>query len=219
MRKISEALRYKFLFPFRKKTAFFRKIKLYNKNFTIISNNCWGGMVYDSYHIMKQSPTIGLFMMPEDYINFVENLPFLATKSLQFISLNESKHKDKFITEIKYPIARIAGSDIEIFFMHYSNQQEAAEKWYRRCSRINFNNILIKFNDQNDCTMTDIERFLNLNYDYKILFTSVKRTNFDNEFVIKNNPYITHVSTAYEPIGENKYFNVTEYLNMMNRGK
>lgn len=41
--------------------AKYRKKKLINSNFSIISNNCWGGMVYESYNLPKQSPTVGLF--------------------------------------------------------------------------------------------------------------------------------------------------------------
>ena len=42
--------------------------ELDNKDFTIISNNCWGGMIYESYGMQKLSPTVGLFFMSEDYI-------------------------------------------------------------------------------------------------------------------------------------------------------
>ena len=32
--------------------------------------------------------------------------------------------------------------DIEIYFMHYKTEALAAEKWYRRCERINWDNII-----------------------------------------------------------------------------
>lgn len=35
-----------------------RKKKIKNTNFTIISNNCWGGMIYESYALKKQTPTV-----------------------------------------------------------------------------------------------------------------------------------------------------------------
>ena len=48
----------------------FRKRKLFNKNFTIISNNCWAGWVYRRYNIEYKTPTVGLFIMPDDYMIF-----------------------------------------------------------------------------------------------------------------------------------------------------
>ena len=44
-----------------------RKIKQHkNNDFTIISNNCWGGMIYESYGLPEQSPTVEMSFMPFD---------------------------------------------------------------------------------------------------------------------------------------------------------
>ena len=69
-----EGIRLKINKFFRLTFAKKRNKKLKNKNFTIISNNCWGGMIYESYNLRKDSPTIGLFIMPKDYIKFIKNL-------------------------------------------------------------------------------------------------------------------------------------------------
>ena len=39
-------------------TSALRRKQLDDENFTIISNNCWGGTIYESYGIKKQSPTV-----------------------------------------------------------------------------------------------------------------------------------------------------------------
>ena len=68
--------------------SLFRKIrnkKLVNKEFTIISNNCWGGMIYDSYGLRKNSPTVGMFIMADDYIKFISDLRGNTSKELTFI--------------------------------------------------------------------------------------------------------------------------------------
>ena len=62
-----------------------RRKKLREDNFTIISNNCWGGTVYESYGIKKMSPTVGMFIMPEDYLKFVANLEHYLAQPLEFI--------------------------------------------------------------------------------------------------------------------------------------
>ena len=66
-----EGLRLKVLKVRRNLFADIRRKGLENTDFTIISNNCWGGMVYESYNLPKQSPTVGLFFMASDYILFV----------------------------------------------------------------------------------------------------------------------------------------------------
>lgn len=60
--------------------------KLIGRDFTIISNNCWGGMIYESYNLPKNSPTVGLFFFAEDYICFLENLKEFVEAPLEFIS-------------------------------------------------------------------------------------------------------------------------------------
>lgn len=45
-------------------TKKYRSKKLIDEHFTIISNNCWGGTIYQSYGVKYQTPTIGMFIMP-----------------------------------------------------------------------------------------------------------------------------------------------------------
>ena len=52
---------------------------------TIISNNCWGGNVYQKFGLKYTSPTIGLFMIGEDYVKFCKNLRYYSTLNLKFI--------------------------------------------------------------------------------------------------------------------------------------
>ena len=65
--------------------ANFRKKQLKSTEFTIISNNCWGGIVYESYNLPKQSPTTGLFFMAKDYIEFSSDLKRYIYGELTFI--------------------------------------------------------------------------------------------------------------------------------------
>ena len=60
---------------------------------------------------------------------------------------------------------------IDLFFLHYHREKEAREKLERRIKRINCDNLLVKFNDQNGCTETEVNRFMGLPYKNKLLFT------------------------------------------------
>ena len=88
-----EGFRLKIAKYWRKGFANKRQKKLLGKDFTIISNNCWGGMIYESYNLPKNSPTVGLFFFADDYILFLENLKEFITAPLRFISPENSKWK------------------------------------------------------------------------------------------------------------------------------
>ena len=59
-----------------------RRKQLLFTDFTIISNNCWGGLVYQYFGLPYTSPTVGLFIMDDDYIKFLENLDYYLSQPL-----------------------------------------------------------------------------------------------------------------------------------------
>lgn len=211
-----EGLRLKILKIRRKSFANYRKRKLVNKNFTIISNNCWGGMIYESYNLQKQSPTVVLYFMPNDYIKFLKNIRDYINYDLKFISINESKWKDIILKNDskagQYPIGKL--NDVEIFFLHYSSKEEALDKWNRRCKRINWKKIIYKFNDQNGCTEDDVRDFLNLKNKNKLFFT-VRDWKVKKEDYIKIKQYnkVNHIMASYEPFGKNRYIDLEKFIN------
>ncbi len=90
-----EGFRLKVSKYWRKGFAQARQKKLLGKDFTIISNNCWGGMIYESYNLPKNSPTVGLFFFAEDYICFLKDLKGFVTAHLKFIRPEDSKWKTR----------------------------------------------------------------------------------------------------------------------------
>lgn len=189
----------------------FRRKKLKSEKFTIISNNCWGGTIYESYNIKKQSPTVGLFFESSDYIKFITNIKEYLKIELSFIDYNKSKRYKKGLND-----NCIVGllDDIEIYFLHYSSQEEALEKWNRRITRINYDKILFKFNDQNGCTKQNVVDFLKLPYKNKIFFT-VNNYNIkdDRIIVLKKIKGQNNVMASQEPFGKSKYIDVTDLIN------
>ena len=152
-----------------------RQKQLKKKEFTIISNNCWGGYIYRLFNSQYQSPTVGLFIMPDDYIRFINNLEhYIKDCKLEFIKPEESKHYKELKEHDRfgeYPIGVL--DDVEICFMHYKTEKEALEKWTRRAKRINWDNLIIKFCDQNGCTAKHIKEFNKIaKYKKMICFTA-----------------------------------------------
>lgn len=187
-----------------------------NKNITVISNNCWSGFIYQSYRLQYNSPTIGLFFMPYDYIEFLKNLRALVNEPIEFIKYKESKYYNYFSdwdTFGKYPIGKFKGSDIEIHFLHYNTNEEARESWERRCKRINWDKLIVKFNDQNGCTQDDIRKFDELNFKNKLCFVSSNNKQVKSNNAIRIKCKGDSIETSYEPFGNSKYININELIN------
>lgn len=199
--------------------ANYRGTKLNKAEFTIISNNCWGGMVYESYNLIKQSPTVGLYMLPTDYLKFISNIKWYLNQKLNFIEPDESDNANYIRKVIRdkeygtYPVANLA--DIEIYFVHYVSRKSVVEKWERRKKRINWDHILYKFNDQNGCTDKQLKQFVALPLKNKVAFTV--RDGFENSNIVKiNNPLgLSYVDTFNEPFGNSRFLNVNELINKL----
>ena len=140
--------------------------------FTIIANNCWGGLIYQHYNLSYDSPTIGLYFFAEDYIKFVSNLKYYLNLDMAFISYEQSKHKDELLQkkQTKIPIGLL--EDVEIIFLHYHSEEEAKEKWDRRKKRIHWNNLFFKFSEMNQCTLQHLKSFDEMPLDNKLIFVS-----------------------------------------------
>ena len=198
--------------------------KLNNRNFTIISNNCWGGTVYEAYNLPKESPTVGMFFMAEDYITFLSDLKGYINGTLEFIKPERSRWKDASqVSGDKrfgsYPVGVLSNgkNNVEIFFLHYHSEEEAKDKWERRCKRINWDKLLVKFNDQNGCMSKNVQAFMNLPFKNKLFFTckewpGISRGGYT---VIWQFPKHDSIMASYEPIGKNKYIDITSVINRL----
>lgn len=218
-----EGFRLKILKYWRVGLANHRKKQLKSDDFTIISNNCWGGMIYESYGLPKESPTVGMFFIAKDYIEFLSDLKGYINGKLTFIKPEESRWKDMpQVSENKrfgsYPVGVLSNgkNSIELFFLHYHSEQEAREKWERRVQRINWNKLLVKFNDQNGCTETEVYKFMKLPYKNKLFFTCKKWINIQGGgIIIRQFPNHKTIMASYEPFGKSKYINITSVINQL----
>jgi uncharacterized protein (DUF1919 family) len=143
------------------------RTKLTNKDFTIISNNCWGTFVYKGLHLQYRTPFVGLFLFAPDYMKLLENFTDYMSKDMKFTG--ETRYKQHIDYDIKYPVGLL--DDLEVHFVYSKDNEDAVEKWDRRRKRINWDNIYYKFCDRDLCTPELIERFFALPYKNKVCFT------------------------------------------------
>lgn len=157
-------------------------LNLYSNNkgglndISIISTNCFAGRIMQDLGLRYNSPTAGLYFFYPDYIEFLTNLKYYLTDArIEFVK--ESKYQlgnERYIRQNKsYPIG-ILGGEVEIHFLHYHSEAEAAEKWHRRASRVNFEKLIVIGMQQNLCTQDDIVAFDSLPFKNKIMFSNLR---------------------------------------------
>lgn len=160
------------------------KIENY-RDLTIISSNCFAGRIMQDLGIEYNSPTLGLYFMYPDFIEFLKNLRYYLTEAkIEFVEHSKYKLDDerRALWSHWYPIGLLGGK-VEIHFLHYHTEKEAMEKWYRRAKRVNFDKLLIVGMQQNLCTEEDVKDFDSLQYENKIMFSTFPLDLESNEYM------------------------------------
>lgn len=183
-----------------------------NKDFSIISNNCWGGSIYEDLGLNYTTPTIGLFFFAPCYIKFASDLKKYISSPLQFTEKSKYEKGNHMQGVHSYPIG-ILDNDIEIHFLHYKTKEEALEKWNRRKERINFDNLYLSFTDNEVCTTDEIKTFDNLPYK-KVFFSAKPIDGVQSLVFIKSFKGMQGVGNMYDNRWHHrKYFDVVKWLN------
>lgn len=174
-----------------------------------------GGVIYESYDKIKNTPTIGLYFMAEEYIKFVSNLKYYIQEcEISFIDPKEAKHKSFYSMDKNYgsyPIAKLG--DVEIAMLHYHSQEEAKEKWNRRCLRVNWDKLIVKMNDQNGCKREYAEQFLKSSFENKVFFTVRDDYSDIKGITLLRSKNKECCGLFDEPFGASRKFNVNDFIN------
>jgi uncharacterized protein (DUF1919 family) len=133
--------------------------RLRNNNFTLISNNCNGGVLLHELGIKFNSQFINLYINASDYVKYLKRFDYYNNLTLEFLD----------DTGKEYPVGKL--DDITIDFVHYASNEEANQKWEERKKRINKNNMFVMFTEQDDCTKEILRDFDLLPIENKIVFT------------------------------------------------
>ncbi|MBR1581521.1 MAG: DUF1919 domain-containing protein [Bacilli bacterium] len=128
-------------------------------DFSIISCNCIGGMVYHDLKMKFLSPTINLYIDTPDFIKMCLNLKDYMEKELV-----DANNKD-------YPIGILG--DIKIHFLHYKSFKEAKESWDKRKERINYEKIFVIISDRDNFSENLLDSIDKIPYK-KVLYSHKK---------------------------------------------
>ena len=173
---------------------------------TVISANCVGAFILHDLHQPFNSPFVNLYLSPQDFLRYLQNMDFYLTQPLTFVK-----------TEKSYPVGKLA--DLEIHFMHYNSEQEANEKWQLRTSRMNLDNLFIMMTDRDGVTEKDIQLFDQLPFKNKVIFTHTPYPAFKSAYYIKGFEKQNQVGDLFEFSGWNgkKYYDQFDYVKWFNQ--
>lgn len=171
MKKFIEEKVHKVVKILRRIYYFRLKMRLKNTEPTIISNNCFGGYVYKNLGLKYMSPTVNLSIKMLDFLEFANNLEGYLSAELTEASADEESED--------YPVGKLVynGHPIYVHFLHYRTFEDAADKWNRRKTRVNYDNLYIivctkYLND--DC----VQGFADLPYEHKMLISGRADTGY-----------------------------------------
>jgi uncharacterized protein (DUF1919 family) len=148
--------------------------RLKKTDFSIISNNCWGAHIYQTFGRQFSTPFVGLFITPQSYLRLLVEFPGCLSLPLKFKPASDEAWVNRMREThgISWPIGSL-GEGIELQFMHYKSEAEACEKWKRRLARLVMEPdcLFFKFCDRDGCTPEQAILFDQLPFRNKVFFT------------------------------------------------
>lgn len=140
----------------RKNHKFPRRFTL-GDDFSIISCNCIGGLLYHDLNMQFKSPTVNLYISSPDFVKFCLDLERYISYDVEKVESDE-----------KFPVGKIG--DVTLNFMHYADFEDAKYKWNERKARINFDKIFVIMTDRDGYTDELLDKFDKIPYP-KVLFS------------------------------------------------
>lgn len=190
--------------------------RLKNREFSLITNDCVGGVICHNLNMPFLSPTVNLWMTAEDYLVFLSDLPYFLSCPVEEI------HEEG----INYPIGllRKGTETVKLFFMHYECFEQAVEKWTSRAKRVLFDRLYIILDypaDQaSEAQQEQIkERFQKLPYPNKVMLT--KSSGLHGADIV-NLPFYEHFTPGLILKRRNdrtvkRYLDDFDYVGFLNR--
>lgn len=183
----------------------FGNAELINRNFTIVSDDCWGGMIYKSFGLPYLTPFMWVGITPLEYLKLLSNLKeYLKCTPIQI-----------YKPEYNFPIGMIG--DICIYFIHSTSFEDGINKWCRRVERINWDNIFVKMAIFDESQAIEFDK---LPFKNKVGFTPME---YNLESCICMNEWQNPLVAsryfsfgAYVQLGYMQYFDVVKWLNTGN---
>lgn len=112
-------------------------VQLKKNPVSIISDDCWGGKIYNYLGLRFDSPFINFFINNDDFVKLVSNLKSYMSEPLKL---------EQQETIIDMPIGSLGEGEekVYLYFNHAYSFEEAKVDFERRKRRLNMDNLFIK---------------------------------------------------------------------------
>lgn len=136
-------------------------IRLKESNISIISNNCWGGVAYNTLGLECCSPFKNVSVRENDYMKMLHHLKHYLESAFIFDHYGIDIHSNH-----SYPVFCL--DDIKIHCNHANSIAQAMDDWNRRIKKINYENLFVEMYTESKPVAKKFSDFSN--YPKKICF-------------------------------------------------
>lgn len=185
--------------------------RLKNKTFSLLCNNCNGGVILHDLGLQFRSPTVNLFFYGDHFFRFCENLDHYLAQELTIC--DQPRHTP----ETEYPICLLG--DLELHFLHYKTFAEAKEKWESRVKRINKENLFVMWSFFDSTDVELLARFDELPFKNKVAFTEKEFPEYNSAFCIDGYENGLGVLTLFDGLKGKRKIDRFDYVKWFNEGK
>ena len=134
--------------------------RLRHSNLSILSRNCWGGLICHLFGLPFLSPIVNMFFIEDEYIRFLHDPRGYLGKKLKLLEMRWQE-----ALQFNYPVFLL--DDVQLLMNHYNDVDVARAKWEERCRRINWDNLLVMmYTERRDV----LEEFDKLPFEKKACF-------------------------------------------------
>ena len=203
----------------------YNRMRLTNRDFTIISNDCSASLIYNLLRLRKDTPTCDMVIVVSKYIDFCKHL-----KEYLSLPVDEPTDEDlKSYSGCKVPLGMLHGNgklpDIGLVFTHYDTLENARESWYRRRERVHYDNLFFILDCGAGSKEQILDEFEKLPYRNKIAFTDLNdktrwKSTFTYSYFKGDNPKkLNHFSTVRRGPFLFRGIDEFDYVKWLNNGK
>ena len=197
----------------RKRERWLRLLRDKNNNhdFSLISNDCVGGIISHDLGEQFRSPTVNLWIPNEYFLAFAQSLEYYLS-----CEINEIHDESKL-----YPVGIIEPKDdqhipIVVHFVHYQSFKEAYEKWKERSTRVNYNRLYYIWHFYDDLHIERIRAFDRWNV-RKLAILHEPLDDIQNCSIVNcynENPYSGKILSVIGRTGK-RYLDDTNYVDFL----
>lgn len=184
----------------------------HNHSFSLITNDCVGGVIYHDLGEQFRSPTVNLWIPNAQFLEFAQNLKYYLS-----CEIKETPDDSK-----PYPVGTIVPKDdrhlpIEVNFMHYPSFEDGYAKWKKRSARVNYDRLYFIWHFYDDANTERLRMFDRWNVrKLAILHEPIEGVrNFETTNCYNQEPYNGKILAVLEKTGK-RYLDEIDYVGFLN---